>query len=362
MMAGVTNRILIALAALLLCSCTVGRFVWYNFSNITDYKIFPARPMAAAAKPFTFHSAPVSARVGSARRQVIDSVARNSHTVALLIIRNDTLLYENYFQGYDQQSIIASFSMAKSFTSALVGAALADGFIKSVEEPITQYVPELQAKPGFEAIKIKHLLQMTSGIRGSESYYNPLGQAAKIYYGRTLRHYITKLQIDYPPGTRFAYRSINTQLLGLIVERATGKTLTEYLDTRIWQALGPEYAASWSIDKEKNGVEKAFCCINARARDFAKFGRLYLHNGNWNGQQVLPQTWVHASRTSSREEGAAPYYKYQWWLTDKGYSASGHLGQYVYVSRSKNLILVRLGKKESKVNWPGFFDQLHDYL
>ncbi len=362
MAAGRATKILLALLALTLGSCTVGRFAWYNFSNITDYKIFPARPMAAAAKPFTFHPAPVRARVGNARRHVIDSVARNSHTVALLIIRNDSLLYENYFHGYDQQSIIASFSMAKSFTSALVGAALADGFIKSIDEPITNYLTELKAKPGFDAITIKHLLQMTSGIRGSESYYNPLGQAAKIYYGRTLRNYVQRLRIDYPPGTRFAYRSINTQLLGMIVERATGKTLTAYLDTRIWQHLGPEYDASWSIDKKKNGVEKAFCCINARARDFAKFGRLYLHEGNVNGQQLLPQAWIHASRTSAREEGAVPYYKYQWWLTDKGYTANGHLGQYVYVSRSKNLIMVRLGKKESKVSWPDFFDQLHDYL
>jgi CubicO group peptidase (beta-lactamase class C family) len=309
-----------------LSSCLVGRFAWYNFSNITDYKIFPSRAIPAATEPFRFKQ-PVKQPNQSGVR-FLDSVNNANNSVAFLIIRNDTLLYERYFQGYQDASVVASFSMAKSYTSALVGAALADGLIKSVDEPITNYLPELRSRRGFSEIKIRHLLQMTSGIKGSESYYNPVGQAAKLYYGQNLRRYMKKLTIADPPGTHFEYRSVNTQLLGLIVERVSGKSLTEYLDNRIWRHLQPEYEASWSIDRKNDGVEKAFCCINARARDFAKFGRLYLHDGDWNGTPVLPREWVRESTRSSREEGAVSYYKYQWWLTDKGFSAIGHLGQY----------------------------------
>jgi CubicO group peptidase (beta-lactamase class C family) len=354
--------LLILLSAPILQSCMVGRFAWYNFSSIKDYKIFPARPLDKASTPFRFAEAPVTDRVGRARTYKIDSVVRANNSVAFLIIRNDTILFERYYQGYDSASMVASFSMAKSYTSALVGAALADGFIKSVDEPITHYLPELNKRSGFRDITIQHLLQMTSGIRASESYYNPFGQAAKLYYGRNLRGYLAKLKTDYSPGTRFAYRSVNTQLLGLIVERATKKPITDYMNEKIWRYLGAEYEASWSIDKKRNGLEKTFCCINARARDFAKFGRLFQHRGNWNGQQVLPADWVNASITSDKTAGGVGYYRYQWWLSDRGFYADGFHGQYIYVSRTKNLVFVRLGKSSGKVSWPSFFDQLSDYL
>lgn len=354
------NLVILFVLTFGLTSCLVGRFAWYNFSNITDYKIFPSRPLPATTEPFRFKQ-PVRKPSESGVR-FLDSVNRANSSVAFLIIRNDTLLFERYYQGYEEASVVASFSMAKSYTSALVGAAVADGFIKSVDDPITDYLPEFKDEKGFDQIKVKHLLQMTSGIRGSESYYNPVGQAAKLYYGRTLRSYVNKLKVEDPPGTRFEYRSVNTQLLGLIVERATGRPLTEYLNERIWKHLQPEFDATWSTDKEKDGVEKTFCCINARARDFAKFGRLYLNDGMWNGTPVLPREWVRESTRSSRDDGAVPYYKYQWWLTDKGFAAIGHLGQYVYVNRAKNIIIVRLGKKEGKVSWERLFDELVNRL
>jgi CubicO group peptidase (beta-lactamase class C family) len=252
--------------------------------------------------------------------------------------------------------------MAKSYTSALIGAALSDGFIKSVEEPITNYLIELKGRKGFDKISIRHLLQMTSGIKSSESYYNPLGQAAKLYYGRNLRGYLSRLKIDYAPATKFAYRSVNTQLLGLIVERATKKSVTDYMNEKIWSHLGAEYEASWSIDKKNNGLEKTFCCINAKARDFAKFGRLFLHDGQWNGQQLLSKQWITESTTSTQKEGAVGYYGYQWWISQKGFYADGLHGQFIYVNRAKNLIIVRLGKSEGKMPWPTLFDQLSEYL
>jgi CubicO group peptidase (beta-lactamase class C family) len=144
----------------------------------------------------------------------------------------------------------------------------------------------------------------------------------------------------------------------LILERATGKSVTEYLNEKIWTHLGTEYDASWSIDRNKNGLEKTFCCINARARDFAKFGRLYLNKGNWQGTQLIPENWVIESTTPTREEGGAARYKYQWWLTQLGYEANGLHGQFIYVCPQKNVVLVRLGKRDGDIQWGAFFDQV----
>jgi len=354
--------ILLLIPALMLQSCLVGRFAWYNFSNITDHKIFPSRPLSKSNAPFRFAEAPKKEKIGKARVARIDSMVAANNSVAFLIIRNDSILMERYYQQYDAGSTVASFSMAKSYTSALIGAALSDGFIKSVEEPITNYLTELKKRKGFDQIKIRHLLQMTSGIKSSESYYNPLGQAAKLYYGRNLRGYLSRLKTDYAPGTKFAYRSVNTQLLGLIVERATKKNVTDYMNEKIWSHLGAEYEATWSIDKKKNGLEKTFCCINAKARDFAKFGRLFLNEGQWNGQQLLTKEWITESTTSLQKEGAVGFYGYQWWISQKGFYADGLHGQFIYVNRAKNLIIVRLGKSEGKMPWPSFFDQLSEYL
>ena len=251
-----TKWLLLLLPALLIQSCVVGRFAWYNFSNITDHKIFPSRPLLKSDAPFRFTDAPKKERIGKARVARIDSMVAANNSVAFLIIRNDSILMERYYQGYDAGSTVASFSMAKSYTSALMGAAIADGAIKSIEEPITNYLTELKSKKGFDKVKIKHLLQMTSGIKSSESYYNPLGQAAKLYYGRNLRRYLSRLKTDYAPGTKFAYRSVNTQLLGLIVERATKKNVTDYMNEKIWSHLGAEYEATWSIDKKEKWIGK----------------------------------------------------------------------------------------------------------
>lgn len=342
----------ISLFTLLLCtSCLPGRFAWYNFSDITDHKIFPSRKLPASSTPFQFATAQPGSFTTTVNIAEWDSLVAASQSVAFLIIRNDTLLFEKYYNRYDTASTVASFSMAKSYTSALIGAAINDGFIKSVDEKITTYLPELSSRKGFDQITIEHLLKMTSGIKANESYYNPFGQAAKLYYGRNLRKYLAHLKTDYEPGTRFAYRSINTQLLGLILERATKRNVTDYLNEKIWSRMQPEFEASWSIDKKKNGLEKTFCCINAKARDFAKFGRLYLNEGNWNGENILPRQWVQDSVTPETTNGSVNYYGYQWWIARSGYFADGLHGQYIFVNPKKNLILVRLGKRGGNVDW-----------
>jgi CubicO group peptidase (beta-lactamase class C family) len=351
---------LIITASLLLASCQIGRFIFYNFADINDHKKFPSRALTANPSQFHFQTNNSGKFPKELNGISFDRYLEKNNTVAFLIIKNDTIQYEKYFKGYDKQSIVPSFSMAKSVTSILIGCAIDQGFIKSVDEPITKYIPELK-KNGFDKVSIKHLLQMTSGIQFNESYINPFGDAASFYYGLNLRKVIAKMKLKTEPGKQFEYISGNTQLLGLVLERAlNGKTITSYLQEQLWTPLGMEYDASWSIDRKKNGLEKTFCCINARARDYAKIGRLYKNKGNWNGKQIVSQTWVEESTKLDTTNGSADDYQYQWWLPtpNEDFMAEGILGQFVYVHPAKDLIIVRLGKNEGKADWWTIFTSL----
>jgi len=359
---------IVIIISIALSACKVGRFVVYNFADIKDYRKFPSRPLLSNATKFKYHSTengkhPRLLKVEHSANVSFDKILEDNKTVAFLIIKNDTIQYEKYFKGYKQESIIPSFSMAKSVTSILIGCAIDDGLIRSVEEPVTNYIPELK-KNGFDKVTIKHLLQMTSALKFSESYFNPFGHAASFYYGRNLKREVAKLKLKGTPGQAFEYVSGNTQLLGLVLERALKvKTVTQYFQEKLWTPLEMEYDASWSIDKKKDGTEKTFCCINARARDFAKIGRLYLNKGNWNGKQVVSEKWVKESITIDTTGGGADYYKYQWWLPSAAgdFMAEGILGQYIYVDPSRNIVIVRMGKNHGRVNWPELFMLLGKY-
>lgn len=349
----------------LLSACQIGRFVFYNFADIKDHKKFPSRALIAPTQKFNFKVAlqnkfPKKITTKNKKDINFDNFLNAHKTVAFMIIQNDSIYYEKYFKGYNESSIVPSFSMAKSVTSILIGCAIDDGLIKSVDEPITNYLPQLQEN-GLNKVTIKHLLQMTSGIKFNESYFNPFGHAASFYYGRKLRNSVNKLKLKDEPGSKFNYISGNTQVLGMILEKAlNGKTITDYLQEKIWQPLGMEYDASWSIDKKQNGVEKTFCCINGRAKDYAKLGRLYLNNGNWNGKQIVSENWVKESTKIDTSNGSAAYYQYQWWILGKNgdYMAEGILGQFIYVNPAKHLIMVRLGKNTGGVQWWQFFQKI----
>lgn len=379
--------ILLLLPLLTLNSCHVGRFFVWNFAGINDYKKFPARTVVPSGPDFQFADATDSGVLKMPREITLKQKAytfeeamEKSGTVAYLVIRNDSILYEQYFNRYDQASVVPSFSIAKSFVSALVGIAIDEGHIKSTMEPVTRYLTDLD-EATFGNITIEHLLNMRSGIRFNEGYFNPFGDVAKYYYGVNMKKYIRKHTIRQAPDQSFDYISLNTQLLSLVVEKATGKTIDAYLQEKIWQPLGMEYDATWSVDSRKNGTVKAFCCLNARARDFAKFGRLYLHNGNWNGRQIVSEEWVRRSTVFDKNLNNF-IYSYQWWHTvdarpliegeqtaglyristaaegkylitpGPDFYAQGILGQFVYVYPTKNMIVVRMGKKESDIRWP----------
>jgi CubicO group peptidase (beta-lactamase class C family) len=349
--------IVILLILLNIDACKVVRFIVYNFADINDHEKFPARNIGNGTTKFIFPTAekgkfPKVLNVKD-KSYPFEKYLEHNKTVAFLVIQNDTIQYERYWDNYTDASIVPSFSMAKSITSILIGCAIDDKLIQSVNEPITNYIPELKEN-GFEKVSIEHLLQMTSGLDFNENYSSPFGDAATFYYGTNLRKAISKMKLKAAPGEQFEYVSGNTQLLGLVLERALkGKTITSYLEEKIWKPLEMEFGASWSLDRTKNGLEKTFCCINARARDYAKIGRLYLNKGQWNGKQIVSENWVTQSTKVDTTNGSEWYYQYQWWLpTPTGdFMAQGILGQYIYVHPKKNLIIVRLGKTTGKADW-----------
>lgn len=360
----IRSAVLLA-CVLLLSGCTVGRFFVYNFADTRDHKKFPSRPLVSSSTPFHYPLAatergPKSIKVGE-KEMGFDAFLKDHATVAFLVIHRDTIVYERYFRGYDTAQVHTSFSMAKSVMSILIGCAIEDGFIKGVDQPVSDFAPELR-KNGFDKVTIEHVLQMTSGLDFEESYVNPFGTAARYYYGRRMYHYMERMKLKRPPGEAFEYVSGNSQLLGLILERslrAKGdqRTITQYLQERIWSQLGMEHPASWSIDRKEGGIEKTFCCLNAPARDFAKLGSLYLHDGKWGDHQLVPAAWVDRSTAVDTTNGSAARYQYQWWLPSQegDFMAQGILGQFVYVDPARELVMVRLGRKYGGVPWPQVF-------
>ena len=289
-------------------------------------------------------------------KQSIDTKAFEPYgTVAFLVIKNDSIRYEQYWDGYGENSVSNSFSMAKSFVGILIGCALQDGSIKSLDQPVGDFIPQFKEGNNTK-LTVRHLLTMSSGINFDEDYINPFAYPAAAYYGRD----ITKLTLGYKvteePGKVFKYLSGNTELLAMIIEKATGKKLADYMSERLWQNLGTKNSAFWSLDHE-NGMEKAYCCFNSNARDFSRFGLLYLHNGNLNGKQLVPEDFVKQATQPAplnTEEGKPNLcYGYQWWMIDyKGHHipyCRGILGQYIFVIPDKNMVVVRLGHKRDKV-------------
>ena len=274
--------------------------------------------------------------------------------IAFLVIQNDSIQYEEYWDTYTEHSITSSFSMAKSFVSILVGCAIDEGKIKSVDQAIGDFIPQYNEGEN-KKVTIKHLLNMSSGINFDEDYINPLAYPARGLYGDD----ITKLTLSYKPtsepGKKFEYLSGNTELLAFVLEKATGKKLSDYASEKLWKPMGASSNALWSLDHE-NGTEKAYCCINTNARDFARFGKLYLDSGRWNGKQLVNEQYVLNSIVpadlTNKEGNKIDHYGYSWWLINyKGHQifyARGILGQYVISIPDKNLVIVRLGHKRSK--------------
>jgi CubicO group peptidase (beta-lactamase class C family) len=273
-------------------------------------------------------------------------------TVSYLVIKNDSLLYEEYFDGYTHDSLSNSFSMAKSIVGLLIGVAQQEGKL-NIEDYIQKYIPDFDEK-NKNKVKIVDLLTMSSGINFSESYLNPFGFAAEALYGSNLKKLIYKYELKEAPGKNFSYQSGNTQLLCMILEKATGKKIAEYASEKLWKKIGAEKNAKWSLDSE-NGLARAFCCFNSNAADFAKLGMLMLNYGKFKNVQVVDSSYIVKSITPAKimaDGKPNDKYGYQWWIcqykNENIFYARGILGQYIICIPSKNMVVVRLGHKRSQ--------------
>ena len=270
-------------------------------------------------------------------------------TIAYVVIKNDSVFYEQYYQGYSDSSNTNSFSMVKSMVSGLLGKSIMNGTIKSLDQPVGDFFPEFNEGLAAQTT-VGDLASMSSGTNLDEAYYSPLSITTRAYFDDYLREVILNLKVVDTPGQKFKYASGDTQLLGMVLEKANGKTLSQQLTEYFWQPLGAEHDAYWQLDSEESGIEKAYCCLASNALDFARFGKLYKDHGNWMGTQILDSAYV-AKSISPRFEDS-PQYGYGWWMHPHMghdfFMMKGHLGQYVMVNPTDNLIIVRLGHLHSK--------------
>lgn len=274
----------------------------------------------------------------------------NTDTTGFIVTSGDAILYEEYFQGNTDKSRSIVWSVSKSVVSALMGIAIEEGYIKDVSDPVTNYVPSL-AVSGYNGVAIEDVLQMSSGISFNEDYFDASSDFSKmapssVGLGGPLEDLLLTLKRKHEPGTVREYASSDTQVLGMVIRAATGMDLASYTETRLWKPAGMESDAYWLTDSA--GVESAFGGFNATLRDFARFGNIYLHNGFWNGRQIVPRDWVSASVTTDEPHLLAsetsPGYGYQWWVPGGGegdFLAIGIYGQAIYVSPHHNIVIAK---------------------
>ncbi|MDO5607220.1 MAG: serine hydrolase [Capnocytophaga sp.] len=293
----------------------------------------------------------------------LEVLHKKYQTVAFAIFRNDSIFHEHYFEGYSEKSLSNSFSMAKSYVSALLGKAVSDGYIKSLDQPVGDFFPEFSQ--GMAAsLTVGDLASMASGLDWDESYYSPFSVTTQAYFDADLRSVILKTKVTEQPGKSYKYLSGNTQLLGMVIEKATGKTLAGYLSESIWKPTGSEQDALWQLDSEEGGMEKAYCCIASNARDFARLGKLYKDHGRWHGKQILDSAYVAKSVRPRFAE--SPEYGYgMWLLKHRGkpfFMMRGHLGQYVIVQPQDNIMIVRLGHLTAPQDEGIFSADIYSYI
>lgn len=325
--------------------------IYHNFADIDDYRIFANREVKISTPEPWEVSSTHKADPKPETQALLDELK----TTALLVVDNGKIVYEKYSLTGGMDEISGSFSMAKSIVGMLTGFALQDGAIPRLDQEIKMWITEWTDRPEGK-ITVRDLLTMSAGLNWDESYWNPFSITTEAYYGSTMLHTTLKQRLIHEPGKVFSYQSGTTQLLGIVVARAVNKSLSQYASEKIWQPLGAEKAALWSIDHPENlneatnhpSMEKAYCCFNARARDFAKIGQFILQEGQWHGKQLLDAKYIQ-EMTSPK---VADYYGYQWWVLDTPQGkipyARGILGQYIMVIPQKNRVIVRLGMKTAE--------------
>jgi len=337
----------------------------YPSSYIHDFVHFPSNTIEAG----THQKWAIADNYNTAKLpDFIKPVNDSLETVAFMVIVNDSIQFEKYWHGYSTDTMSNSFSMSKSWISTLIGIAIKEEKIKSVDQKVCAFLPNF-CEGRNAGLTIKDLLTMSSGLNWKEDYYNPIGQTSEAYYGNDVSGLMNNLKVVETPGKVFKYHSSCTQLLTFILEVASEKTISDYASEKLWKPMGAKHPALWNTDVVR-GDEKGFCCINSNARDFARLGKLYLHKGNWNGLQILDKNYVKSATSAANllDENGSPNtnYGFQFWLAERQglaiYYARGLWGQYVICIPEKDMIIVRLGKKYGKHLEDGHHDDFYAFI
>jgi CubicO group peptidase (beta-lactamase class C family) len=280
----------------------------------------------------------------------VDAYMQGQRSAALMVLHNGQVRLERYGLDFDSEGRWTSFSVAKSLTSTLVGMAVRDGYIKSMDDKVSDYIVEMKVS-AYDEVSIRQLLTMTSGVAWNENYDDPKSDVAQFNNHKpkdgedAVVSYLRKLPRAVPAGTRWLYSTGETNLVGVLVARATKKTLSDYLSEKIWRPVGMEQKATWMLSK--TGQEISGCCLQAATRDFARFGQFILNGAQINGQPTLPEGWLPeatTSRTGIGQPGRG--YGYQWWTYDNGsFAARGIFGQGIFIDPARKLVIA------SNANW-----------
>ena len=326
----------------------------YWFPTIDDLNIFEHATVHA---PDSCWEWAISDKYNSYKLSKKDSAyIDDMKTVSFLVIRNDSILYETYRGGWNDTLTSNLFSATKSIVGMLVGIAMDEGKIGSVDDKVMKYIPEYN-RGRQKDITIRNLLTMSAGMDWDEAYASLFSVTTHGYYGNDLYKLIMGLEIVDTPGVQYSYRSGETQLLSFVLEAATGETISKYAEKKLWRPMMAGQDAFWLLDK-KDGDEKSFCCFHTTARDAARFGRLMLNMGNWNGRQLVSRKYMEEALAPASylkdQWGKDPltYYGYQTWIMNYNGERCpyfrGMLGQYIIAIPSKNAVVVRLGHKRSR--------------
>ncbi len=327
----------------------------HNFLTMED--AFPVTGIQASGSPNLFPKGnmdlPKNLTYGDKTMSTSDYL-KDTWTTGLLILHKDSIKHESYYLGHSQDQTHISWSMAKSFVATLLGIALEEGKFESIEDPVTKYVPELKGS-GYDGVRIKDILQMSSGVRFNEDYvdfYSDINRFGRNFaLGNSLDNFCKSLVNEKPPGTVNHYVSIDTQVLGMLLKRITGQSLSSYLEEKIWHPIGMEHDAQWITDNE--GMEVALGGLNISLRDYARFGHLMLNNGQFKGKQIVPRQWIKDSVTPDAPHvmpGPSSKYKsnfgygYQWWIpedADGAFLARGVYNQFIYIYPKQDLVIVK---------------------
>lgn len=331
-----------------------------NTAFISDYEYFDNREIKSAnPQPWALHKQYNTIDESYKLKELNDE----RKTKSFMVIKNDSILFEKYYDGHKQTDISNSFSVAKSIVTSMMGKAIMEGKIKGLDQPVSDFFE--QYKNGLASeLTVGDLASMSSGMKWNEKYYSVINITSESYFTDDLRSVILGQEIENKPGKGFRYSSGDTQLLAMIIEKATGTSLSNYLSQKFWDPMGAENLALWQIDSEESGMEKAYCCIAATARDFARFGKLYIDKGKWGDTEILDSSFVELSLNPVFDD--SPFYGYGWWLYEfegkKVFTMNGHRGQFVISFPDENIIIVRQGDFNNKGRVSERSGDLYQYI